>query len=402
MREWFGGSAAAAAAGRRLPAPVRGPRRAAGGASRADRPAPGSAPPARLPATTSLDTPDARGAGPAGPARPARERAGAHRASSSTPATASGSCAIRTHPAAELALVPLTVTPMAPGLFAECAEVTVLSSAYLGPPRGRWPSPSDSTGNGVRVFSTASPFPLEQRPHRLSAGRRALPRHPAAAGAGALRGGRGDPRRAPHRQGAHPRRLLRGGAPTRPRPGRPGAAGGAATALDRLGRRQDRRARSSSRLALPTVLVSPSLREGVDLPDDFLRFQVLTKLPYPDLGDPWTAARRERDPRWYAIETAKALLQAYGRSCRHAEDHGVTYCSTRSSRGSCSAIACCCRNGFSMRPGRPCESARRARRRLTVRRSATPLSPPAARGAAAERPEMRPNTAPAMRPAPPG
>src|SRR5262249_29293589 len=38
----------------------------------------------------------------------------------------------------------------------------------------------------------------------------------------------------------------------------------------------------------PTVLVSPSLREGVDLPDDFLRFQVVTKMPYPDLGDPWT------------------------------------------------------------------------------------------------------------------
>ena len=76
---------------------------------------------------------------------------------------------------------------------------------------------------------------------------------------------------------------------------------------------------------LPTVLVSPSLREGVDLPDDFLRFQVLTKLPYPDLGDPWTATRRARDPRWYAVETAKALVQAYGRSCRHAEDFGVTY-----------------------------------------------------------------------------
>jgi len=76
---------------------------------------------------------------------------------------------------------------------------------------------------------------------------------------------------------------------------------------------------------MPTVLVSPSLREGVDLPDDFLRFQVVTKLPYPDLGDPWTAARQTRDPRWYALETAKALVQAYGRSCRHAEDHGVTY-----------------------------------------------------------------------------
>jgi Rad3-related DNA helicase len=76
---------------------------------------------------------------------------------------------------------------------------------------------------------------------------------------------------------------------------------------------------------LPTVLLSPSLREGVDLPDDFLRFQIVTKLPYPDLGDPWTAARQARDPRWYALETAKALVQAYGRSCRHAGDHGVTY-----------------------------------------------------------------------------
>jgi ATP-dependent DNA helicase DinG len=77
--------------------------------------------------------------------------------------------------------------------------------------------------------------------------------------------------------------------------------------------------------AAPTVLVSPSLREGVDLPDDFLRFQIITKMPYPDLGDPWTAARRARDPRWYAVETAKALVQAYGRSCRHADDHGATY-----------------------------------------------------------------------------
>ena len=76
---------------------------------------------------------------------------------------------------------------------------------------------------------------------------------------------------------------------------------------------------------MPTVLVSPSLREGVDLPDDFLRFQVITKMPYPDLGDPWTAARRHYDPRWYALETAKALVQAYGRSCRHADDYGTTY-----------------------------------------------------------------------------
>jgi len=80
--------------------------------------------------------------------------------------------------------------------------------------------------------------------------------------------------------------------------------------------------RASSR---PTVLLSPSLREGVDLPDDFLRFQIITKVPYPHLGDPWTAARQARDPRWYALETAKALVRTYGRSCRHAGDHGLTY-----------------------------------------------------------------------------
>ena len=84
------------------------------------------------------------------------------------------------------------------------------------------------------------------------------------------------------------------------------------------------------------MLLSPSLREGVDLPDDFLRFQIVTKMPYPDLGDPWTAARQARDPRWYALETAKALVQAYGRSCRHADDHGVTYILVRPPRQSAS------------------------------------------------------------------
>ena len=59
--------------------------------------------------------------------------------------------------------------------------------------------------------------------------------------------------------------------------------------------------RASSR---PTVLLSPSLREGVDLPDDFLRFQIITKVPYPDLGDPWTAARQARDPRWWRSKLA--------------------------------------------------------------------------------------------------
>ena len=35
----------------------------------------------------------------------------------------------------------------------------------------------------------------------------------------------------------------------------------------------------------PTVLISPSMSEGVDLKDDAGRFQIICKIPYPYLGD---------------------------------------------------------------------------------------------------------------------
>jgi Rad3-related DNA helicase len=42
----------------------------------------------------------------------------------------------------------------------------------------------------------------------------------------------------------------------------------------------------------PTVLLTPSMTEGLDLVDDLARWQVICKLPYPYLGDPQVAARR--------------------------------------------------------------------------------------------------------------
>jgi ATP-dependent DNA helicase DinG len=228
------------------------------------------------------------------------------------------------HVGAELALVPLTVAGMARELFAECAEVTVLSSAYLGH-RAVLAEYFGLEEGEVRVLATGSPFAVEQRPvvyrpiGALSHATRAR-LEPALFGEvarilAAHPGEKGIIHVPSYEAG---RRLVHDLGARAPRESRRllwiDAAGGKSGAL------QLHRASP-----LPTVLVSPSLREGVDLPDDFLRFQVLTKLPYPDLGDPWTAARRERDPRWYAVETAKALLQAYGRSCRHAEDFGVTY-----------------------------------------------------------------------------
>jgi ATP-dependent DNA helicase DinG len=74
-----------------------------------------------------------------------------------------------------------------------------------------------------------------------------------------------------------------------------------------------------------TVLISPSLHLGVDLKDDLSRFQVIVKVPYPDLTDKKIAAKKDRDPKWYTWNTVLRLVQAYGRSVRSSDDYATTY-----------------------------------------------------------------------------
>ena len=227
-------------------------------------------------------------------------------------------------PFATLELVPLSVASMAADLLGESAELVVLSSAYLGHRRVI----AECFGldeSRLRSFTSDSPFTVDQRPIEyrpvgaLSKATLARLEPALFAEVAAI-------------MAAHPREKGLIHAPSYAAGRRLVAhlAAGEPMLSRRLiwvdSTEAKARALELHRASpMPTVLVSPSLREGVDLPDDFLRFQVVTKLPYPDLGDPWTAARQTRDPRWYALETAKALVQAYGRSCRHAEDHGVTY-----------------------------------------------------------------------------
>jgi ATP-dependent DNA helicase DinG len=75
----------------------------------------------------------------------------------------------------------------------------------------------------------------------------------------------------------------------------------------------------------PTVLVSPSMMEGIDLHDDLSRFQIFCKVPYPYIGDKQCQKRMERDPEWYPFKTAKNIIQAIGRSVRNDKDFAVTY-----------------------------------------------------------------------------
>jgi len=77
--------------------------------------------------------------------------------------------------------------------------------------------------------------------------------------------------------------------------------------------------------AKPTVLLSPSMQEGVDLKDDLSRFQIICKVPYPYLGDKIVKKRMHRWPWWYPLQTAKTIVQSIGRSVRSQNDHAVSY-----------------------------------------------------------------------------
>jgi Rad3-related DNA helicase len=75
----------------------------------------------------------------------------------------------------------------------------------------------------------------------------------------------------------------------------------------------------------PTVLLSPSMAEGIDLKDDLSRFQIITKIPYPSTQDKVIQARMNADREWYGYRTCLKVIQSYGRSVRSETDKAITY-----------------------------------------------------------------------------
>ena len=73
------------------------------------------------------------------------------------------------------------------------------------------------------------------------------------------------------------------------------------------------------------VLIASGMYEGVDLPYDAARWQIIGKVPFLNLGSEPIRARAAEEPGWYAWETIKRLIQASGRIVRAADDHGYTY-----------------------------------------------------------------------------
>ena len=74
-----------------------------------------------------------------------------------------------------------------------------------------------------------------------------------------------------------------------------------------------------------TILVGPSLNEGIDLPGDLCRFIIIMKVPYPSLGDRLVKEKIKLFPLWYNSTTSNDIIQGIGRGVRYNGDWCVSY-----------------------------------------------------------------------------
>lgn len=74
-----------------------------------------------------------------------------------------------------------------------------------------------------------------------------------------------------------------------------------------------------------SVLIGPSISEGIDLPDDGCRFIIIAKVPYPSLGNMLVKEKCKLFPLWYASKTSNNIIQGIGRGNRNEDDYCTTY-----------------------------------------------------------------------------
>lgn len=75
---------------------------------------------------------------------------------------------------------------------------------------------------------------------------------------------------------------------------------------------------------IPYIIIGPSLYEGIDLKDDYGRFNVLVKAPYSGMDD-YTKEKMVRYPFWYERVVLEKIEQSIGRTNRHIDDWSKTY-----------------------------------------------------------------------------
>jgi Rad3-related DNA helicase len=73
------------------------------------------------------------------------------------------------------------------------------------------------------------------------------------------------------------------------------------------------------------VIVSPSMTSGISMDEDLSRFQIMMKVPYPNISSNKVKARQTSNKKWYVWRTIVDMVQAYGRSTRSDTDWSHTY-----------------------------------------------------------------------------
>lgn len=74
-----------------------------------------------------------------------------------------------------------------------------------------------------------------------------------------------------------------------------------------------------------SVLIGPSLSEGIDLPDEGCRFIIIVKVPYPSLGNLLVKEKMKLFPTWYKSKTSNMIIQGIGRGNRNETDYCTTF-----------------------------------------------------------------------------
>ena len=74
-----------------------------------------------------------------------------------------------------------------------------------------------------------------------------------------------------------------------------------------------------------TIIVSPSILEGIDLIDELSRFQIFIKVPFGFLGDEWIKTKMTNNKKWYSRDAIIKIVQGCGRSIRSEKDWAETF-----------------------------------------------------------------------------
>lgn len=72
------------------------------------------------------------------------------------------------------------------------------------------------------------------------------------------------------------------------------------------------------------ILIGASIKDGVDFKGDLCRFQIIFKVPYPQLNEQ-VKYRKALDKSWYYYQAVMSIMQAYGRGIRDKDDWCVMY-----------------------------------------------------------------------------